>query len=62
MPRLHPQHRLPLHPSLVRAHVRTADPGARRVAAVFVDEFTGEDKDLFAPDLGVALKTLARLI
>jgi hypothetical protein len=39
--------------------VRTADPGARRVAAVFVDEFTGEDKDLFAADVGVALKMLA---
>ena len=59
MPRLHKNQGVLLRPTVVLPLVGAAHPGAGGVAAVFVDEFAGQDQDLFATSIRMGLEVLA---
>ena len=45
-----------LHPGEMPAHVRAAYPATGRVLAVFIDELTADNDNLFTTPVGMRLK------
>ena len=53
-----PDYSVLLHPWVMRAEVRIAYPSAGRITALLINKLFGDDVDLFAAKMRVALKML----